>query len=412
MTLSLPLATPGFPNLENLQVPLIGNKWAVGTVFMAHILFGSFTMGTLLTGPCFELVGRWRGSANCLRYATGLAEVNLKIFSIGATIAGFAVIFLAALYGRMWIPLVEIMIIPFAIAFTIWIPMLAALYLYAYKFAESFGHRWHIALGFATAFADHIFLFFIVGVDSFLLTPGSGRGIGAFFNPTFLPEVLHRFTGNMSWSSFFIAAVFAVRAGRAEPGPEREYRLWAARASLVVGFLLLVPQALSGTDFVVQMHDASPGAFQTSFTTYGYLWIAQVSMLCALLLGGSVYFAASRPSVLAWLLSALILVGGVASALPNQVYGVQYYWIRLIALAAVFLIALLSWIWWLARRRLTLRSPFLARGALTTVGVIAVALFLLMGVIRTSARDPYTVFGKITQQQSQGIFNPGPGHYP
>lgn len=406
------LATPGFPNLGNLQVPLIGNKWAVGLVFMLHVLFGSYTMGTLLTGPSYELVGRWRGSANCIRYAAGLAEVNLKIFSIGATIAGFAVIFLAGLYGRMWIPLIEIMIIPFAIAFTIWLPTLAALYLYAYKFSEAFGTGWHVALGYAAAFGDHIFLFFIVGVDSFLLTPGTGRGIGAFFNPTFLPELLHRFTGNMSWSSFFIAAVFAVRAGWAEAGPEREYRLWAARASLLVGFLLLVPQALSGTDFVVQMRDASPGAFQTSFVTYGYLWIAQVSMLCTLLLGGSVYFAASRPSFLAWLLSGLILAGGVASALPNQVYGVRYYWIRLIALGAVFVFALLSWLWWLGRRRLHLRSPLLARGALTTVGVVAVALFLLMGVIRTSARDPYTVFGKLTQEQSQGIFAPGPGHYP
>lgn len=406
------LATPGFPNLGNLQVPLIGNKWAVGIVFMLHVLFGSYTMGTLLTGPCFELVGRWRGSARCLRYSSGLAEVNLKIFSIGATIAGFAVIFLAGLYGRMWIPLVEIMIIPFAIAFTIWLPTVAALYLYAYRFAEHFGTGWHVALGFAAALGDHIFLFFIVGVDSFLLTPGTGQGIGAFFNPTFLPELLHRFTGNMSWSSFFIAAVFAVRAGRAEPGPEREYRLWASRASLVVGFLLLVPQALSGTDFVIQMRDASPGAFHTSFVTYGYLWIAQVSMLCLLLLGASVYFASSRPSVLAWLFSALILIGGVASALPNQVYGVRYYWVRLIALGAVFLIALLSWLWWLRRRRRNLRSPLVARGALTTVGVVAVALFLLMGVIRTSARDPYAVFGKITQEQSQGIFSPGPGHYP
>lgn len=412
MTPLAPLATPGFPNLANLQVPLIGNKWAVGIVFMLHVLFGSYTMGTLLTGPTFELVGRWRGSAHCFRYASGLAQVNLKIFSIGATIAGFAVIFLAALYGRMWIPLVEIMIIPFAIAFTIWLPTLGALYLYAHKYAESFGRGWHVALGYAAALGDHVFLFFIVGVDSFLLTPGTGQGVGAFFNPTFLPELFHRFTGNMSWSSFFIAAVFAVRAGRAEPGPEREYRLWAARASLLVGFLLLVPQALSGVGFVVQMHNASPGAFQTSFTTYGYLWIAQVCLLCALLLGGSVYFAASRPSTLGWLLCGLIVLGGVAAAMPNQVYGVRYYWIRLIALAAVFVMALLSWLWWLGRRRLHLRSPLLARGSLATVGVIAVALFLLMGVIRTSARDPYAVFGKITQEQSQGIFSPGPGHYP
>ena len=407
-----PLATPGFPNLAPLHAPYVGNKWAVGIVFMLHILFGSFTMGTLLIGATYELVGRLRGSAYCLRYAEGLGDTNLKIFSIGATLAGFAVIFLAGLYGRMFIPLVDVFIIPFAIAFTIWLPTLAALYLYAHRWAHDYGEGWHISLSYAAAFGDHIFLFFIVGVDSFLLTPGTGQGIGAFFNPTFLPELLHRFIGNMSWASFAIAAIFAVRSGLTEVEAERTYRLWAAKASLLVGFLLLVPQALSGTDFVVQMHNASPAAFTTSFTTYGALWIAQVSMLCALLLGASIYFAASRPSLLGWLLSVLILLGGIASALPNQVYGVTYFWIRLIALAAGFCLALLSWLWWLGRRRLRLRSPALARGALTGIGVIAVALFLLMGVIRTSARDPYAVFGKVTQQQSQGIFTPGKGFYP
>ena len=47
-----------------------------------------------------------------LRYADTLGDANLKLFSLGATLAGFAVIFLAGLYGRMFIPLVETFFVP------------------------------------------------------------------------------------------------------------------------------------------------------------------------------------------------------------------------------------------------------------------------------------------------------------
>ena len=75
-----PLANPGFPGLPNLQVPVLGNKWAVGTVFLFHVFFGSYTMGTLVTGPTYELVGALRHSPRCLRYADTLGDANLYAY--------------------------------------------------------------------------------------------------------------------------------------------------------------------------------------------------------------------------------------------------------------------------------------------------------------------------------------------
>ena len=92
------------------------------------------------------------------------------------------------------------------VAFTVWFLVLALLLPYSLRW-DRFANRkgLHIAMGYGAAAFEHIFLVIIVALDSFLLTPG--KGIGAFFNASYFPELGHRFVGNISWASFFIAAV-------------------------------------------------------------------------------------------------------------------------------------------------------------------------------------------------------------
>lgn len=406
------LATPGFPNLPALDFPVLGNKWAIGSFFLLHIMFGSFTMGTLAIGPTYELVGARRADPRLVRYARGLGEANVKIFSIGATLAGFVVIFLAGLYGRFFVPWTEIFFWPLLGAFLIWFPAIATLYVYAYTTSRSFGRPGHVALGYASAAFDHGFLVLIVGGDSFLLTPGTGGGLGAFFNASFWAELPHRFVGNISWASLFLAAVFAVRVGFARDPEERAYRAWAARASLLVGFLTLVPQVVGGVLFVEILRHAQPAAFRWSFTgPDAWMWLVQVGLLSLLLIGSTLYFALTRRGRTGGVLAVLVVVAAIVSALPAPVFGRQLFWLRYVALAAAIALSLLAWLNWLRRDPLAELVPA-ARAVLAVTGLAAVALLLLMGVIRTTARDPYTVYGRLDQAQSQGVFMPGAGHYP
>jgi cytochrome bd-type quinol oxidase subunit 1 len=248
-------------------------------------------------------------------------------------------------------------------------------------------------------------------VDSFLLTPGPGGGTGGFFNTSFWAELPHRFTGNISWASFFLAALYAVRIGLTDDPVERSYRAWAAKASLLVGFLVLVPQVLGGVFFVELIKHGQPAAFAHSFMgPQAWMWMVQVSLLSLLLVGSSLYFALSRRGAVGVALAGLVLAAGVVSALPPAAFG-RLFWVRYVALAAAILLSLAAWLTWLRReRQLELVAP--ARAALAVTGVAAVALLLLMGVIRSSARDPYTVYGRLDQQHSQGIYMPGRGHYP
>src|SRR3989440_9399584 len=146
-----------------IQFPLIGNRWAVGIFFLVHIIFGSFTMGALVLGPTYEWVGHRREDPRFERYARALGNVNLKIFSLGATLGGFAVIVVTALYPKFFVALITIFFWPAVIAFRIWFFTLAGILPYNLRWGRFWLHKGaHILIGYAPAATEHIFLFIIV----------------------------------------------------------------------------------------------------------------------------------------------------------------------------------------------------------------------------------------------------------
>ena len=400
----------------SVQIPLITNRWMVGIFFLTHIIFGSFTMGSLVLGPTFEWIGVARRDARFERYARALGNVNVKIFSLGATLGGFAVIVVTALYPKFFVYLVTIFFWPAVVAFSIWFLTLIGLLTYNLRW-DRFATRkgTHIALGYFTALTEHIFLFIIVALDSFLLTPGTGQGPGAFFNPSYWPELGHRFIGNLSWASFFIAAVAAIYAAASRLPADRWYHHWAARTSLVVGFLTLVPQIILGAVFVESVKQASPGAFQYSMQgPFAWLWLIQATFLSILLVGSNLYFWQSRPSPPGLTLTSLVVIASLITMAPAAIFPRGLFWVRYLALAAAVLLSLVHWL--VSRPRGRGASRDLRRSSQVTLavtGVSALLLFLLMGVIRTTARSDYTIYGQLKESNSYGVFQaPNRGYYP
>jgi hypothetical protein len=401
------------PNVPTYTFPLLGNKWAVGLFFLLHIAFGSFTMGTLVLGPTYELIGRARGSVAFLRYGRWIADINIRIFSLGATLAGFAVIFLLGLYGRFFVDLVTIFWVPFLVAFLIWLPAITALYLWQHHWSRWAPSKLHIGLGYLAAAMDHVFLFMIVGVDSFLLTPSSAGGLGAFFNSSFAIEFAHRFVGNISWGSFFLAGVAALLAGTTPLGPNRAYWLWAAKAGLLVGFLTLIPQMALGFVFAEVVKVSQPGAFAQSFQgAEAWLWLLQSALLGTLLIATNLYFAQSRRPRLAWPITAAVTVCAVATVLPAQVYGHDFFWIRYVVLGVALLLTILHWLVWRGLGEISLGWRPSMAASLAACGLAAVGLLFVMGIIRTSARDPFLVYGRSPQSESQVLPAPSSEPYP
>jgi hypothetical protein len=400
----------------SVQIPLITNRWTVGIFFLVHIIFGSFTMGSLVLGPSFEWIGAVRHDPRFERYARALGNVNVKIFSLGATLGGFAVIVVTALYPKFFVTLITIFFWPAVVAFSIWFLTLIGLLTYNLRW-DRFSTRkgLHIGIGYFTAATEHVFLFIIVALDSFLLTPGTGRGSGAFFNPSYWPELGHRFIGNLSWASFFIAAVAAIYAAASRLPADRLYHHWAARTSLVVGFLTLIPQIALGAIFVESVKQASPGAFEYSVQgPFAWLWLIQATFLAILLIGTNLYFWQARPSGPGLILTSIVVLASLVTMAPAPLFPKGLFWLRYVALTVAVLLSLVHWL--VSRPGARPMTQGLRRSSQVTLavtGVSAMLLFLLMGVIRTTARSDYTIYGQLKEGDSYGIFQaPNKGYYP
>jgi len=400
----------------SIQLPFITNRWAVGFFFLVHIIFGSFTMGALVLGPTFEWIGVRREDPRYERYARALGNVNLKIFSLGATLGGFAVIVVTALYPRFFVTLITLFFWPVVVAFSIWFLTLGGILLYNLRW-DRFRQRkgLHILIGYATAATEHIFLFIIVALDSYLLTPRSGQGTEAFFNPSYWPELGHRFVGNLSWASFFIAAVAAVYAAASRQPANRIYFHWAARTSLVVGFGTLVVQIVLGAVFVESIKQGSPGAFHYSMQgPFAWLWLLQATFIAILLVGSNLYFWQSRATPAAPILTGIVVLGSLVTMAPAALFPKDLFALRYVALAIAVLASLVHWLFSRPRSRaITQDLRRSSQVTLAVTGASALLLFLLMGVIRTTARSDYTIYGVMKESDSYSIFqSPSKGYYP
>jgi cytochrome bd-type quinol oxidase subunit 1 len=403
-------------NRPDVHFPFIGNKWLVGLFFLTHIIFGSFSMGAVLLSPAFEWLGVRRADPRFERLAHGIAATNLKVFSLGATLGSFAVLVLLGLYPKLFTSLITSFFWPMLLAFLSWFITIPLLLLYVFRWrAMELRKGAHITIGVAGGLSEQLFLVLIVGLDSFLLTPSKTLGLQSFFNASYLPELGHRFVGNLSWSAFFIAAVMAAYAGFSRQLEERLYFHWAARVSLVVGFVTLVLQVILGFVFVESIKNASYGAFLYSLTgTYSWLWLLQGLLLAVLLAGTNLYFLASRavPGV-SFMLTAIVTALAILEMAPSVVYPRPLFWLRYVFLAAALLLSIVHWLLWRRPRDRVIAD--LARGGrlvVTVTGTAALLLFLLMGVIRETARGDYTVYGQLKAKDSQGLFAPSKGFYP
>src|SRR5436853_1398013 len=416
MPIASVLASSYSINQPGIQLPFITNRWAVGIFFLIHIIFGSFTMGALVLGPTYEWIGLRREDPRYERLARSLGNVNLKIFSLGATLGGFAVIVLTALYPTFFVTLITVFFWPAVVAFSIWFLSRGGILLYNLRW-DRFRLRkgTHILIGYATAATEHIFLFIIVALDSYLLTPRAGQGLSAFFNPSYWPELGHRFVGNLSWASFFIAAVAAVYVAASRLPANRLYFHWAARTSLVVGFVTLIVQIALGAVFVESIKQASPGAFRYSLQgPFAWLWLLQATFIAVLLVGSNLYFWPSRPTGLAPILTGIVVAASLVTMAPAALFPTGLFWLRYVSLGVAVLLSLLHWL--LSRPRARLKGADLRRSSQVTLavtGASALLLFLLMGVIRTTARSDYTIYGVMKESDSYGIFQaPSNGYYP
>ncbi len=416
-----------FPSPQpRLPLGTLGAEFAIGATFLIHIAIVGYILGAAGIAPFMELAGRRPGaSPNCLRYARGLAHSVLYLYSFGATWAVFAVVLLTGLYGRLIGTLLNLLLLPLTIAFASFFVGIPLLLLYVYGWGR-LGPRLHLAVGLAFALIQYLFLFMIVQLDSFALTPGTAVSAAhAMYSPSYPWLLLHYAGATLSWSALVLAAIAVWRARRAKTEEERQYHTWTSRVTFAIGSIFLLAQPISGFLLAEAIKTSSIGAFDNLFVfNSGSMFIGQVGLLAVVVVGANLVFwlhrgPSSGPGAG---LTAISLLGMAGTALPAAVLPSGLVWLRYTALFVAFVATAIN----LGRYLVEVRrggagvplAPMVPR-AMGAVAVAALALTIFMGVVKENAKLPCGIDAGTGQtscllslHQSAQNFNAPPGTLP
>lgn len=416
--LGLQVTTPDFPGL--------GNNVPVGIIFLLHIAIAEFSLGAITLAVAAEWHHVRTGDPRTGRYARSLANSYYLVFSLGATFAVFALVLLTGLWANEIGQLVNRFLWLVAVAFGLFLVLTPLLVWYRNTFTSMRPGR-HAALGTTVAVIQTLFMVLIVGIDAYLIDPVHAGLTDPVLNPVYWPLLLHRLTGNVSWTALFCAAYAALNLWRGRGDPEeRSFQSWAARVNLRVGLLFALVMPIEGFVLIEVIRQSQPGFFANllSGDTAAFM-VAQECLVGALLIGGNIALASEDGgprewSPLAWLAVTVSVVGMTLASLPSTVLPDSINAWRYIGLGAAMVVTALNLVTRLGgtRRRqddslrVTGSTSRLGRNALVTIGTVSVVTTLLMGYIKEHARGDYAVYGELRQVDAHQQYTPPPGLYP
>jgi hypothetical protein len=146
---------------------------------------------------------------------------------------------------------------------------------------------------------------------------------------------------------------------------------------------------------------------------FAWLWLLQATFIGVLLVGSNLYFWQSRPTPAAPILTGIAVLGSLITMTPAALFPKDLFALRYLALAIVVLVSVVHWLISRPRHRTTQDLRRSSQVTLAVTGASALLLFLLMGVIRTTARSDYTIYGVMKESDSYTIFqSPSKGYYP
>lgn len=399
-------------------------KFIVEESWLLHIWIATFTLGAGIIAPVVELLGLVRRDRRYDHFAYRLTLVNVVLYAAGATMAVAAFFFTWGFFPSFWSTLWWQFFWPLVATEVAWWGELYVLLLYYFLWNKLTGRAkpLHVLLGFMwlpMSLFQQAFLFPMVG---FVLTPDVET---PFFNASFLPQLSHRFTGNLSWAGFAIAAFAGYQYKRHARRNHREAMAnwdWAGSLGLIFGVLFMIFfMALSGYSWAVAIKGSSPGAFYRMMV--GPLaWMFQLLVFfLGLTLVVATYYMWRRLTVagrnsygLKWIALLLVLfwlLGSIPYYIGPSAENMWVTWTiplgamrpwKYIALAGLSLFGLVAVLAYLQGARDGLNwgeGDQVASRALITTGILALSMMTLMGIIRETAYLPGLIYGRVNSQQ-------------
>jgi cytochrome bd-type quinol oxidase subunit 1 len=415
--------------LPALDFAYLGTRGIVGIVMLIHMFFAQLFVGYVIGSPILQAWGVRKGNAHMQRLSHALDRFNVLTFSVGATFAGMFLVLIVGLYPRVTAALFTHFFWFFPmIAMGAMVLTLLLLYVYHYR-----TRRRSIVAGLGAAFFILVWQAILTGVDTYMVTGGGageqpvqsganltfsslGAALGSIFNPMFIPLDLHRTFGNLSWPAFAVAAWAAFRYRRAKSAEDKVFYDWAGSMGVMWGTIFLLLQPFAGFAIAYTMkaayqpnapmvqgtggpYDRLVGSGADSWTS-NLLYINLVLVVGLFVLSNlAMYLGVERHPeqtgrVPIRFFGLVAVVAGLYSISPIAAW--PFLYMRYIMILLMVLATLGTTVAYVRGRRLfrygSPRGGY--RAVIMLVGVLAVALTMDMGYMKSNSRVPYTIYGQ------------------
>ncbi|NGZ95745.1 MAG: hypothetical protein CV089_06385 [Nitrospira sp. WS110] len=387
------------PTLPGIEFPLIGNSYAVGLFALLHILLAGLGVGFMMLAPPAEWAGErypW-----LLDAARSMTRFTVVTYTASLVLAVIMVQLLIGLFPLTNAHLFNRFRYPIFVAIITFLLQLFTLYPY-YHYWDPLRARStlvHRMLGLLAALLMFIWVAVLDGIGSYMLTPVTADDAWSrLANPTWGPLIAHRFFGNLVMAGYVMAGYAAWRLASARE-EDIDYYVRLLKAGILVGFIILLIQPVSGLFYAMAVSASAPEAYRQLTQGPYQPWIyAQFVLIGSLFLGSHFWFhnVLSTGTAERW---SVVAAGSFALAM---VLSVGYPDLR--RMWTFGLVALSAMALYRSRSLFTDVTPAewyrrpVIRHLSTALAVVAVLTYLTMGIIRETARRPDTVRNVISLQ--------------
>ena len=308
---------------------LVTNGLLVAVIALLHVQIAAFLIGAstlMIVSESISLGRRGRDTRHD-RFSYGLMKTSVYVFSFGAALAIFFVLFvLSGVWGRFFGVFGRITFWAFFLEAITFVGEVVLIYtLYANWERLGKYRRGRIGMLLLLNITQFLQFFWIDVIASYMLTPNGGEinFLNQVLNPTNLPLDLHRVVGNVAWAGAavgFVAAFQYLRSTRrveraelqlsdgtpalsvgamhaaeagAEPPEVAEARYWdwAGQWGAVWAVGLTVIQPFLGYSYAkeVQLH-AYSSWYTMMFGDLSNVFLLQITLLGGIFTLGAVYF--------------------------------------------------------------------------------------------------------------------------
>ena len=434
-------------SLESLDIPMLYGRIAIAVAALTHALFATFIVGSSLIGAASETVGYVTGKNRFERLSRHIA-FTLIFTTAGVSFLGVTLVFaLNIFWPHFWSTLFRIMFWPLLLEASFFLA--EAVFAYAWYYSWDWASltparkRLHLSFGWIAAASSLIAMVMIDIVASYMLTPRPPDDTwGKIFNPTMVYLDTHRIVGNLTWTGFGLAALWAIGFLRATTGEERSFFRWAGGVCFGIGFGALLIMPAIGYQYLLKVRYTEPQAFYTLMLGPRSWLFDLVALLYSLLIViGSYYITrALRPvltreatgRIVLPLSLAVVSLAGLIFSMPYHLQHIPFVSRftdmavnplgamqpnKYMAIAMLVVFGLLNWIyflrsfsasvpWWRTTER-----PATDRAkptSLILLSMCAMLMMLTMGWARETARawNGYLIYGAMSLADESALYQP------